>query len=277
MIKVDISRIVPATAFRYLAALIPGLFFEVLVVVGNPKLAVGLVSWPRSALGFGYYTCASMALLVGFIVGNGFMLVVGLIERFMNFVYRLKKAVWKWLVRRLMLPAVSRLIREPRWGGRRWLNIAHRYLAKEIMYPFGLREVERCWHIAKDELLRKQYGIEPSSSRHMEADVWYSVLGIPTADDYRINVLAIALEAAGWCGIAAIHFAPNLYNDYFVGFLCLLIFGGLIHDWRVVKWQCDPVLVRIVKLRAALNELRNATEARGRRGIVRVEQSNEQE
>lgn len=278
MIRVDISKFVPATALQYLAGLVPGSFFGVLVSVGNPELVIGLVSRPRSALGLGYYSSAAMALLAVFVIGNAFLVWAGLIRLLLGPIYRLRQVAWKWLVKQSILPAVTRLMREPRRKGRRWLNRLHRYCTTRVLFSTELMEVDRCWRVAQTALLQSRYGIEPSRTRDTDPGVWYSVLALPGPKDFSVNMMVAALEAAGWSGLAAFHFAPHLISRYFVTLLLLLIFGGLLHDWGLAKWRYNPVLWRIVKLRVALGQLRHTSgipSEEEKSGGFSVEQSDE--
>jgi hypothetical protein len=77
-----------------------------------------------------------------------------------------------------------------------------------------------------------------------------------TAQEIRGGILIIAFHATGWAGIAAIHFAPALNNTYYIGFLLLLIFCGIMHDWFIAKWLNDPVMASLMRVRAGLRELR---------------------
>jgi len=86
MIKVDISKAVPATAFNYLAAFIPGLFFEISILLGNPAVVRHLVEQSRIGYPLGYYTSLAIALVLGFIIGNGFMFLVRLIQRVFGYI-----------------------------------------------------------------------------------------------------------------------------------------------------------------------------------------------
>jgi hypothetical protein len=102
-------------------------------------------------------------------------------------------------------------------------------------------EVQRSWRIVANRLLQALF-IEPRRTRRVDPGIWYSVLPTLRPEERRGNVLVIAFHAAGWCGIAATHFAPTLKNTYYLGFSSLLILCGIGHDWFIVKWLKDPVM-----------------------------------
>ena len=73
MIKVDISKALPPSAFDYLAALVPGLFFEISIVVANPKLLRDLATHLQQGFAVGYYVSLFLFLFAAFVIGNGFL------------------------------------------------------------------------------------------------------------------------------------------------------------------------------------------------------------
>jgi hypothetical protein len=138
----------------------------------------------------------------------------------------------------------------------------YRYAAG-FLFPVGLREVQRAWHLAAAELLKRRYGIDPPERGSGDDwGVWYSVLGKPKPEHARGSLLVVASHATGWCGIAATHFSPALNTGYYVRFSLLLILCGVIHDWYVAKWRHDPILSGIVRVRLVLDELREGTSDR---------------
>jgi hypothetical protein len=95
MIKVDVSKALPATTFVYLAAFIPGLFFEISVGLGNPGLVRVLAGLLRAGYALGYYATLAITAIVGFIIGNGFTFFVRLFQRPLAYAYSLKTLLWK--------------------------------------------------------------------------------------------------------------------------------------------------------------------------------------
>jgi len=256
MIKVDISKALPATAFNYLAAFIPGLFFEISVLVGNPVLIQTLAGQPHAGYALGYYTSLTIALILAFLLGSGFMLFLGLLQRPLAYAYMLRVLLWKQIIRWVILPGLKHVWEKPQWR-RPWLGGLLRYVQMEVL-PFSpqLMEVQRCWHLVASNLLQRRYGIKPRETQQIDPGIWYSVLPKLTPQEMRGSIVIIAFHAAGWCGITAIHFAPALKNTYYIGFSLLLIICGIAHDWSLAKWRHNPVMAGLVRVRAALRELR---------------------
>ncbi len=256
MIRVDISRAIPPTAFSYLAALIPGLFFELSILLANPKLIARLVAQAEAAYPFGYFSLLVIALLAAFAIGNGSILFVRLIQKFLGLVYRLRAFCWKALLERKILPSLGRLMQKPGWINKRWFMEFYGFLGmRRSQISHHVNEVQRCWHIAAAALLENSYGIK--RSRDTWSGMWYSVLGKSTAEHARGNLLMVATHAMGWCGIVAAHFAPALRERYYMSFLLLLILCGILHDWWLAKWQNDPILNGLQRTRAVLDEMQS--------------------
>ena len=269
MIKVDISKAVPATAFNYLAAFIPGLFFEISILLGNPMQVRYLIGQSQLSYPFGYYTQLAIAVILAFNIGNGFMFLVRLIQRLFYYVYIARTFLWNEFRKRFLLPNLIRLIQKPEWNKSRWLHARMRDLQMQN-FPPALMEVQRCWHVVAAKLLQRRYGITPRQTGYTEWGIWYSVLSTLKAEDVRGSILMIAFHAAGWCGIAATHFAPILKNPYYIGFCSLLIFSGISHDWYVVRRLYSPVSAGLLRIRGALDELRE-TAASERQAMGRNE------
>jgi hypothetical protein len=133
MIKVDISKAIPSTAFNYLAPFIPGLFFEISVLMGNPVLIRTLVRQSYAGYALGYYTSLTIAVILAFVVGNGFMLFLRLFQRPIVYAYLLKTALWKQIIKLLILPSLKRLWQKPGWQRSPWLNGLLRYAQMEVL------------------------------------------------------------------------------------------------------------------------------------------------
>lgn len=212
-----ILHLVPPRAYTFLFAFLPGLFFEMCILLSNPALVCDLVAKAQDGMGLSNYELVGVALIFAFIIGNGFMLWVTLIQRFFAFLY-------------------PRLRTDDR----------------EI--PENAR---RFWALIARKLLAKQYGIEPETLSQEDWNVLYWTLGIPTQRDRRGLVFLIASEAVGWCGLAAMLFAHGLRNRYYFVFSVVLIVTGLFHDWWVATGLKSGQYIGSLKISVLLRELRD--------------------
>jgi len=62
--------------------MIPGLFFELSILVGNPAYTRQLLEKARAGFALDRYMVLAIALFSAFVIGNGFMLFVGLFSDF---------------------------------------------------------------------------------------------------------------------------------------------------------------------------------------------------
>jgi hypothetical protein len=56
MVNIDLSKVLPNRAYEYLAAFLPGLFFELSIALANPDLVVRLTANVEHSLTVGHYT-----------------------------------------------------------------------------------------------------------------------------------------------------------------------------------------------------------------------------
>jgi hypothetical protein len=237
----------------YLPPLMPGLFFELSILATNPQVVHKMFA----ESGLGYYTELIAALIGAFLIGNGFVLFVRLIQIFLGRIYRISNSSWIALVRTLV-PRIGRLLARPALPFRFWLN---KFFQKQQALGYGfspaLMETQRAWHVVTSEVLKQQYGIDVDElPRQMDWGVWYSVLGVPEPEDMRGSRIVIASHATGWAGLAALRFSPMLRSRYYVGFCIVLMVYVLLHDWEVARRLNNPVTVGLLKLRSLLRELK---------------------
>ena len=72
MIKIDVSRAIPPRLGTYLLGIIPGMFFEVSVAIGDPHLAASVVSRVREIYPFGPYALIVLFLASCLLAGRVF-------------------------------------------------------------------------------------------------------------------------------------------------------------------------------------------------------------
>ena len=230
MIQLDITKALHPRTFGYFAPLMPGLFFEISILLFGPHSFRDLAGHAQ----LGYYTSLVVALILAFIIGTGFMLLVRLIQRTMGLCYRIVAIVWQQIARSLLNP-LGRILSSPKLHARvrPWLNRLHRSLIQDSIFSSDLGHVERAWGDAAVQLLKERYGIEEQSIT-MEAVAWYNVLGTPPPH-MRGSLIAVASEATGWCGVVAAYIVPALKNRYYLGFSLFLLVYGLLQDWWVAR------------------------------------------
>lgn len=256
MLSLDVSKVLPVRAYSYLAALIPGLFFESSILLANPELISKLAAKSQDGFALGHYTTLGISLFLAFVVGNGVMMLVGLIQLLLGYLYRLGSFLWKQLCSWVFLPLLTWLLGKPTWRSP-WMIRLHRY-AQGQRFPSGddLKPILGCLHAFTRQLLKTRYGIKPEDLGPDDWLVLYWALATPTREEMRGSVLMIATHATGWCGLAATRFAPALNNRYYLSFSLLMIVVGLVHDFYVAKRINHPVISRLLNLRGLLREFR---------------------
>jgi hypothetical protein len=259
MIHIDLSNAVPARAYNYLAALLPGLFFEVSLTLANPAFVNKVVANVPEGFPLSQYVKLGMALFLAFVIGNGFMMWITLIRWLLGGLYVLGSFLRKQFYSRLLLPVLSRFMRKPLKTGRSWPSWVvklHRR-ASYISFPFDsdLRSIYRCLHALTQKLLETKYGITSEDlSREIDWRIFYVTLATPTRKEVRGETTMIATHATGWCGLAATRLAPSLNNRYYLSFSLLMIVVGLLHDFYLARSVKNPVLSGIMNIRGLLRE-----------------------
>jgi len=110
-------HVIPPKTYTYISAMIPGLFFELSILVGNPAYTRQLLEKARAGFALDRYMVLAIALFSAFVIGNGFMLFVGLIQRFLGLVYRVRAFCYGKTLQPLG-PCSTRAV-----GGRRSSNL----------------------------------------------------------------------------------------------------------------------------------------------------------
>jgi hypothetical protein len=251
-----LSNVLPPRTYTYLSAMIPGLFFELSILIGNPSYVRQLLDKTRAYFAFDRYTILAVALFLAFVIGNGFMLFVGLIQWLFRFVYKLRAFLWRQFCKWPLLPFSNWIRRQPFWGKRQWVhefgnNITDRAGPFGSSVPEGVR---KCWARFARQIL-KTYGIDHEDLDQEEWNALYGTLGTLTLREQRGSVFMIASEAIGWCGLAAAFLAPTLRTRYYLEFAILLVIAGIIHDWCVAKRLNDPTMWGLLEIRVIAREL----------------------
>lgn len=180
-----------------------------------------LVVRAQDGFGLNHYELVGLGLIVAFIIGNAFMLLVSFNQLLLGKLYR-----WR-------LKPEERAIPE---------------------------DDGKCWAVIARQLLSEKYGINPQELSQEDWNVLYWSLGMPRREDVGAIVLVMASEAMGWCGFAAILFAPKLGNPYYIIFSLCLVAAGALHDWNVVRLMENPHSYGLLRVRVLLRELGNCTK-----------------
>ena len=221
----------PPRAYLYLFAFLPGLFFEVSILGGNPALICELAARAQDGFGLRRYEMLGLALFLAFVIGSAFMILVGLI---------------KW-------------------------SLGQLYWFRERSKGLTDTETERkCWAIIARQLLTAKYGINPEKFDQDEWSVLYQSLGTPNIKDVGGSFLLAAFEGIGWSGFTALLFAQGLRNRYYILFSLFLIVAGLLNDWLLVKRMENPKPYALLKIRTLLREFQT-TGRKGQSPIPRTE------
>lgn len=264
MIHIDLSNAIPARAYNYLAAFLPGLFFLVSLALANPacisKIAANVpVEFPLSE-----YIKLGIALFLAFVIGNGFMMAVTLIQRLLGYIYMLgvllRKLFYSWCV----FPRTNRFMLKPLDPGKGkplWAVKLHQRanIIRQGINP-QREELTRCLHVVTRRLLETKYGIKADDlSEPINWQIFFVTLATPTREEVRGETLMIATHATGWCGLVAARLAPVLRNRYYLSFSLLMIMIGLLHDFYLARRMKDPNLTDLMNIRGLLREFPRPT------------------
>src|SRR6266567_3102016 len=83
-----VEKLIPPRAYILLFAALPGLFFEISLLLANPDRMGDLVATAQDGFGLRHYELAGLALILAFMIGNAFMLLVGFVEWLLIKLYR---------------------------------------------------------------------------------------------------------------------------------------------------------------------------------------------
>ena len=247
MINFDLSKALHPRFWDLLPAFMPGLFFEICVFLAEPD-------WVYRTLGHAQlerYLEIMIALILAFILGNGFMFWVMMLRTAWERLYLWAGSAWARLLKYLV-SSKGNPPKRPRLGKFKWVDDAY---IRSTANP-GAKGASEAWSTAASKLLERRYGIDPLEIHSpQEWEAWRSALGTPKVEDIRGSLLVVTSHATGWSGVAAAYFAPALRNRYFLVFCGFLIFVGLYHTMTVIsRW--DSVTGRwFIALRAVLAEI----------------------
>jgi hypothetical protein len=272
MIKVDLSKVVPPRFGTYLLGLIPGVFFESSIAIGNRHFAASVISRVREIYPFGPYALLALFLASGLLIGQGFFLTAWISDLLIASAF----ALWRFAIRitfgsQWLYRSFAKLQGVP---PKRTIFV--RSLSKLILwargreFPIEARPVLQCLHVATKRLLKKQYGIEVARNLESEGSewgVWYSALGKPLKGFQEASMASRTFLGCGLAGLAALYASPALRGRYFVALCAVFTFTGCFISVDLVRWRINPVRRSMERLRSVLLELsEGGTTAERRNG-----------
>jgi len=163
-----------------------------------------------------------------------------------------------WLMRPAAVkPGMS--VKIPFWARRTTVQALYRYtLDITSDTPDQVQRAWQAWVVLARRLLSVRYGIKPEDVTGDNLGVLYWVLGSPTPQDMRGNLILIAIEATGWAGLLATRIAPSLQIKYYFYFCAFLILNGLLNDFYTIRYSTDIRAIPYLRIRAVLRELQGA-------------------
>lgn len=264
MVNVDLSKVLPEEPHNYLAPFLPGVFFEVSILLAKPDLVLKLASNAQQGLAIGHYLLLGIALFLAFAIGNGFLLLVTFIEFLLSYFYSFQRFFWKELCKRPLHRFSVWLLRKSKPGlSLEWAGRFNRYV-QMISRSEQMKNIQTCWHTFASRLLETHYGIVDVTQG--EWDVLYWTLQSPTAKEQRggRSVMMVASHATGWSGLVATRIAPSLHNGFYLAFCIVMIFSGLLHHYYVNAFHNDPCVTGYMIVRAVLREFRRPPTQSGK-------------
>src|SRR6202030_3252468 len=95
MIKIDLSKVIPPRLGAYLLGIVPGMFFESSIAIGNPHFAASVLSRVRDIYPFGPYALLAAFLASCLLIGQGFIIMAWFADLLIASVF----ALWRYAIR----------------------------------------------------------------------------------------------------------------------------------------------------------------------------------
>jgi hypothetical protein len=270
MIKIDLARTIPPRLAAYLIGIVPGVFFESSVAIGNTHFAASVISRVREVYPFGPYALLALFLASALLIGLGFIIAAWIADVLIVSA----SALWRYAIRITL--------------GSQWLyryfaklqgippkqNLPIRFLSRMIFWARGrefstaARPVLKCLHVAVRRLLKVRYGIDSSDvgqSDDSEWGTWYSTLGKPLKGLQEAAMASRTFLACGLAGLTALYALPSLRGRYFIALCIIFTFAGCFLSVDLLRWKINPVRRSTVRLQSVLLELSEASTIAERR------------
>lgn len=266
MLKINIARVVPPRFAAYLLGIIPGLFFESSVAIGEPHLAASVIARAREIYPFGPYGLLIALLASGLFIGQGFLLIAWIADLLIASTF----ALWQYAVRTTfdsnwLYQRIAKLQGTlPRQNA--FIRVLGRvYWPRRHKFFFEARPILKCLYIATKQLLKTRYGIERGfHGEENEWGVWYAVLGKSPKVFQEAPIVSRCFLACGLAGFTALYALPPLRHRYFVALSVVFAFPGLITMVNLARWKFNPVKRSLERLQSVLLELSEAKNTTGK-------------
>ena len=177
MLKLDLSKGLPRPALSPLISLLPGVFFEISILVGNPQLSNCLIEKTLYYVPLKPYMQLAFVLFVAFIIGAAAILLVGLIQLALCYVHATRLILREELARWPGIPLLqwagrNNFIRARPQYWRLWTATALRAQGDGNRF----RHLYRAWDKLAHKLLKERYGIDTHDLEEEWEHLFWSVL-----------------------------------------------------------------------------------------------------
>jgi hypothetical protein len=258
-----LSTVLPPRTYAYVSAFLPGFFFETSICLANPQFVQQLIARSNQAANLGRYPKILIAVFLAFVLGNAFMLWVGIVHRILALIFRITRFLWRRFCAWPLLPVLNRLVKRLSathgWWNRRvpWIQNKIVRAVHAAIYEFDLtsRGVRQLWAIITIRLFKNHYGIDLDLDQDEWNALYLASSSVPMTK-FSDHLLMVVSQALGWSGLAAIRFAPSLVNRNYIAFNLFLIAVGMLYQWRVIRSLNDEFLIGLLRVRTLLGELR---------------------
>ncbi len=265
-----LSTVLPPRTYAYASAFLPGFFFETSICLANPQFVQQLIARANQAANLGRYPKILIAVFLAYILGNAFMLWVGIVHRILGVLFRISRFLWRRFCAWPLLPLLNRLVKRLSaahgWWNRRvpWIQNKIFRPVQDAVYDFASASagVRKLWAILTRSVFKEHYGIALADLEQEEWDALYLASSSVPMTKFSDHLLMVVSQALGWSGLAAIRFAPSLVNRNYIAFDLFLIAVGMLYQWRVIRSLNDELLIGLLRVRALLRELRKSTVVR---------------
>jgi len=254
MVNVDLSKIVSRGSLSSASALIPGLFFEISILLGSPNLITGHLGTTQKLIPLNPYLQLAIALFLAWVIGQAFMLLVSLIQHLLTYVHSARLILLVELRTSVVIPLTNWLADFRFFSARRsFQNFRVRLSNRAVDPQEEADSASQALHKLASKLFLERFGVNLSvAGSEWEPMLW--AVGSLTEVEWRGPILMIASEAIGWCGLVATTLAPALRNRYYIGLSAVFLLTGLHNDYYVAARRTDPAAQAAWKTRAILRE-----------------------
>lgn len=268
MLHLDLTKALPPRPYLYLSAFLPGLFFELSILLAHPERVCELALRTREAVGLGSYLTVLIGLFFAFVIGNALMLFSSVIQSVVGFLYRYGFSLWElyrkhvlyrfltWMTHRWKpapppTPENPNPVPTPRRAPR-WINALYqRTLDKAHGLPSPDEKDEyRWWETFARHLLLKRYDLAEEKFPTASFGPLYDALAVPTHEERRGSILMNATQATGWAGLLVARIELTLWNKWYLAFAAFLIACGLVHDFAIARYLNNPEWGTLLRLQA---------------------------